>query len=84
LGSLSVSEVQDEGADEKKWGSGEVEREGTGVDVNDERPEPPGSGNKKFGPEEPVALEAGNGTLVLGCERCDLAVSVESVLDELS
>lgn len=84
LGSLSVSEVHDEGAGEKKWGNGDDEREGTGVDVREERPEPPGSGNKKSGPEEPVAVEAGNGTRVLGCERCDLAISVDSVLDELS
>jgi hypothetical protein len=84
LGSLSVSEVHDEeGAEEKKWGRGELEREGTGVDVNEERaePEPPG-GNKKFGAEDEP--EAGKGTRVLGCERCDLAVSVDSVLDSLS
>ena len=36
--------------------------------VDDERPDPPSNGNKKFGPEEPVAVEAGNGTRVLGCE----------------
>lgn len=80
-----MSEVHDdEGAEEKKWGSGDEEREGMGVDVNDDRPDPPGRGNKKLGPEEPVAVEAGNGTRVLGCEWCDLGVSVDSVLDELS
>lgn len=69
FGSLSVSDVQDDdGAEEKKCGSGDEEREGTGVDVNDERPEPPGNGNKKFGPDEPVAVETGKETRVLGCE----------------
>jgi len=66
LGSLSVSEVHDDDwAEEKKWGNGDVEREGTGVDVSDERPEFPRGGNKKFGP---VGVEAGNGTRVLVCE----------------
>lgn len=83
-----MSDVQvEEGAEEKKWGRGDDDREGTGVEVavddTEDLPELPGGGRRKLGPDETVELEAGKGTLVLGCE-CVLAVSVDSVLDELS
>lgn len=63
-GSLSVSDVHvDEGAEEKKWGRGDTERDGTGVDVavddTEERPEDPSGGNRKFGLDEDE--DAGNG-----------------------
>ena len=88
LGSLSVSDVQvEEGAEEKNWGRGDVEREGTGVegavDDTEDPPELPRGGRRKFGPGETVELEGRKGTLFLGFEWAR-AVSVDSVLDELS
>lgn len=60
----------DEGAEEKKCGSGDEDLEGTGVDVavdeTDDLPEAPRGGRRKLGPDEPVEVEAGKGTLVLG------------------
>jgi hypothetical protein len=50
------------------------------VDDTEDRPEDPEGGSKKFGPED---VEAGKGIRGLGCE-CVLAVSMDSVLEELS
>jgi len=85
LGSLSVSDVQDD--DGEKGGSGDTERETIGVDEavedTDERPDIPCVGSKKSGPVElcmvvKVARD-------LGCE-CEavLTVSGDSLLEELS
>lgn len=69
--------------EEKNWGRGDVDREGTGVEVavdgTEYLSEPPG---RKLGPNA-VELKAGKGKLVLGWEWV-LKVSVDSALIELS